>query len=117
MGSWDCYCAICGGPFSTCSVAEKSRSERFFRRHGLSQPKSSSSAQASPSTEDGHGDTTAETGDNETASEAPIEEITEEDQMEDGSYDPDVISPRETAWLEGLHVLMTTEDENTGEQV
>ncbi|KAL6901479.1 hypothetical protein GGI43DRAFT_403137 [Trichoderma evansii] len=117
MGSWDCYCAICGGPFSTCSVAQKPRSARFFRRHGISQPQSSSSSQAEESTEDDHADTTAETGDDGTASEAPIEEITAEDKEEDGSYDPDVISPRQTAWLDDLHVLMTTEDEDTGEQV
>ncbi|KAL9468516.1 hypothetical protein ACSS6W_010210 [Trichoderma asperelloides] len=117
MGSWDCYCAICGGPFCTLSVAQKPRSQRFFRRHGLSQPQSSSSAQANQSTEDGHGDTTAETGDNGAADAASIEKITAEDELEDGSYDPDVISSRKTAWLEDLHILMKGEDEETEEEV
>lgn len=117
MGSWDCYCAICGGPFSTLSVAQKPRSERFLRRHGLGQPQSSSSAEANHSAEDENEDTTDETGDDEAAGEAPIEEITSEDEMEDGSYDPDVITSRKTAWLEDLYIFMTNENEDTGEKV
>lgn len=117
MGSWDSYCAICGGPFRTLGVAENPRSERFLRRHGLSQPQSSSPAQANHSAEDGNEDTSAETGDHEAAGEAPIEEITSEDEREDRSYDPDVITSRKTAWLDDLHILMTNEDKETGEEV
>lgn len=117
MGSWDSYCAICGGPFHQLAVAQEPRSERFFRRHGLTQPQSSGSAQANNSTEDGNEDTTSETGDDEAADEAPIETITEEDEQEDGSYDPDVITSRRTGWLTDLHVLKANENEDTGEMV
>ncbi|EHK45934.1 hypothetical protein TRIATDRAFT_299494 [Trichoderma atroviride IMI 206040] len=117
MGSWDSYCAICGGPFNTLTVAQKPRSERFLRRHGLSQPQPSSSAQANHPTEDGNADTTAETGDDEAAGEAPIGTITQEDEREDGSYDRDVVTSTELAWVQDLHVLMTNENEDTGERV
>lgn len=113
MGSWDSYCAICGAPFHQLAVAEDPRSERFFRRHGLSQPQSSSSARANNSTEDGNEDTTFETGDDE----ASIETITEDDEFEDGSYDPDVITSRKTGWLTDLHVLKTNVNEDTGEEM
>lgn len=117
MGSWDCYCAICGGPFHTVSVAQEPRSERFFRRHGLRRPQSSSSAHADQSTEDDHGDAADEESDNEVAGEASLEEITSEDGREDSSFDPDVITPRRTAWLEDIHILMKSENEDTGEEV
>jgi len=32
MGSWDLYCAICGGPTSGAEVSRKPRSSRFLRR-------------------------------------------------------------------------------------
>jgi hypothetical protein len=117
MGSWDCYCGICGGPFHKVSVAKQPRSERFLRRHGLSQPDSSGSAQADLSGKDGHGNTTAESGDNKAANKASEEEVTPEDREEDGSYDPDVITSEETAWLKDVHILMTSEDVDTGEKV
>lgn len=117
MGSWDCYCGICGGPFATLSVAQKPRSQRFLRRHDLIQPQSSSSAQANHSTEDGDGDATAEKGDNEAAGEAPEDEIAWADEREDGSYDASVITPSKTAWLADLHILTTNVNKDTGEKV
>lgn len=117
MGSWDSYCAICGGPFDRLTVAQKPRSERFLRRHGLSQSQSSSSAQANHSTEDGNEDTTAETSDDEAAGEAPLGTMTQEDAREDGSYDCDVVTSREVAWVRDLHILMTNENLDTGERV
>ncbi|KAL7925725.1 hypothetical protein ACQKWADRAFT_282837 [Trichoderma austrokoningii] len=109
MGSWDCYCGICGAPFGALPVAQNPRSERFLRRHGLNQQ------QANRSTKDGNGDTAAEEGDNEAATESS--EITSADESEDGSYDPEVITLSTTAWLAGLYILMTNENEDTGERV
>jgi hypothetical protein len=117
MGSWDCYCAICGGPFCESSVAQNPRSSRFLRRHGLSQQASSSQAESDRSTGDDHGDAEVETDDHEATGAASSQEETEEDRKEDGSFDPDVISQRRTAWMEDLHVLCRGTDAQTGEKM
>ena len=121
MGSWDCYCAICGGPFCSSSVAAAPRSDRFLRRHGLGRYAPSNPMQRNPTqsrsfTQYDHRDIKAETDEYEVNDLANSQETTE-DEMEDGSFDRDVISEEMTTWMRDLHVLSHKTDIQAGEEV
>ncbi|RFU26663.1 hypothetical protein B7463_g9679, partial [Scytalidium lignicola] len=79
MGSWDCYCAICGGPF--CGVQISKRSKRAQIR--LQRQR-----------EQGH------------IQVAEQEEVSQEDDSDsEYGYDPEIISEEDVKWTFFLHVL------------
>lgn len=90
MGSWDCYCAICGGPFGGGQVAEKPRSARFLRRQRNQDAEHNE-------TEDGEG-ASDEDGDDDVPGSI-------DSWQEDHSYDPDIISEGDIEWTDTLHIL------------
>ena len=94
MGSWDCYCAICGGPFGGAQVSRKPRTLRFRRRfpQGPGGPERNEH-------EDQDGDE-AEKEENEDDDDESLESYDEEH-----NYDPDIISESDTEWSEKLHIL------------
>ncbi|KAH8810880.1 hypothetical protein F5884DRAFT_897414 [Xylogone sp. PMI_703] len=79
MGSWDCYCAICGGPFCGVRIARK---PKHVRR--LSQQQND---QFREKDEGGETDEDADTDENENC------------------YDPGVINGEDIKWTDTLHVL------------
>ncbi|KAI3391427.1 hypothetical protein diail_7378 [Diaporthe ilicicola] len=94
MGSWDCYCAICGGPFWGVKVSQKPRTPGFRRRK----------AKEIENRRQGR-----ETYRKDMIS---VEEQDEDDESdshesydEAQSYDPDVVSEDDAKWTETLHVL------------
>jgi len=92
MGSWDCYCAICGGTFGGGQVAAQPRTARFLRHHR-----------------------NQDTDHNETEAEEEANEEEEDDAdgvpgsvdswEEDHSYDPEIISEEDIEWTNTLHIL------------
>lgn len=94
MGSWDCYCAICGGPFVGAEPSRKPRTARFRRKWAKKTkkhrerelPDDASVSSASEGEQD----------DDTTSLDA---------YEEDNSYDPQVISAEDVKWIETLHVL------------
>jgi hypothetical protein len=89
MGSWDCYCAICGGTFGRCRVSPKPRTNRFRRRE----------RKARELTERGENGVDNEEDDDTSGSESL-------DSYDEGrSYDPEIISEADVEWTATLHVL------------
>jgi hypothetical protein len=89
MGSWDCYCAICGGTFGGGQVAAKPRSAGFLRRRRAENAE--------------HNETEDEDG----ASEADDDDLpgSVDSWEEDHSYDPDIITEADIEWTNTLHIL------------
>lgn len=91
MGSWDCYCAICGGPFVGVDVSRKPRTARFRRRWARAKKRQ-------------EGDLS---DDEDVSSEGEPDDDNESLNSfeEDNEYDPEVVSEQEVGWIESLHVL------------
>ena len=94
MGSWDCYCAICGGPFCSITISRKPRTARYRKKW----------AKVAEKREDTN---VSDDQDVTSASEAEQEDDKEslDASEEDYSYDPEVISEDDVAWTKTLHVL------------
>lgn len=109
MGSWDYFCAICGGPFLPLDVSRKPRTARFIRKWAKKAEKCwernlRDDASVSSSSSDG----SEQEQDEATASAAAADDDNAEslDSVEeDGAYDPDIISEEELRWTETLYVL------------
>lgn len=107
MGSWSCYCAICGGPFGASSyISRKPRTARFHqrqlkaatkRRERHLEPDADVSSESEPDDDDEQ----SETGDDQSESDEESLDAWDEDR----SYDPDIISAAETEWTEKVHIL------------
>lgn len=97
MGSLDCYCAICGGPFCGIKVSEKPRTAAFLKKWAKEVE---NQRQGKECSRDGH--------------HGPKDENDERDSHdvhdEEHTYDQDVISVEETEWAETLHVLACNHD-------
>ncbi|KAH8816602.1 hypothetical protein F5884DRAFT_896366 [Xylogone sp. PMI_703] len=102
----DCYCAICGGPFCKSSVAQKPRSRRFRQRHGLDKQAKN---------RDGQKQGDFGTNDNDDDDDSSDDERSLNSEEEDHTFDPEVISPSTSAWMEQLHILSTRVDLETGD--
>lgn len=94
MGSWHCYCAICGGPFGGFDVSRKPRTARF--RSALAKKTAKRREGGSTEDESVSGGSEGEQGDD-------TESLDSWD--EERSYDPEVISAADAGWTETLHVL------------
>lgn len=97
MGSLDCYCAICGGPFCGIKVSEKPRTAAFLRKRVEEVETQRLGREDSRA---GHHE--AETEDDERESHERHDEA--------HTYDQDVISEAEVEWAETLHVLACNHD-------
>lgn len=103
MGSWDCYCAICGGPLGGVEVSRKPRTARFRRKW----------AKAKKRRERGLSDDEDMGSEGEPDEDAGVSDEGEPDDDtesldsfdEDNAYDPEVISEQEVSWVESLYVL------------
>lgn len=91
MGSWDCYCAICGSTFCGVEINKKTRSVRVRRQQRHQQQRGS---QAVGTAKD----------DNTGSNNADDDEEYEEVEGEEG-YDAAVINEEETEWVRTLHIL------------
>lgn len=90
MSNWECYCAICGGPFYEVQITKKSKSARARRRQ--QQKRDSQLA------EKGKGDDSAYNNNDE------YDENNDEVEGEDG-YDAEIINEEETQWVQTLHII------------
>ncbi|KAH8812945.1 hypothetical protein F5884DRAFT_786754 [Xylogone sp. PMI_703] len=95
MGSWDCYCAICGGPFYGVEVVTKSKSLRLRRRERQQKQKA---RLAESKKEASSNDNNTEGGEEEE------EEQESEVEGEDG-YDDKIINEDDAQWTQTLHIL------------
>lgn len=93
MGSWDCYCAICGGPFGSAQVSRKPRTTRFRRRQKRWE-------KYNPEEEAHDND-----ADNEDEDEGEDDNGSLGSFEEEHSYDPDIVSKEDTQWTNVLHIL------------
>lgn len=98
MGSWDCYCAICGGPVLGTTVSGEPRTAAFRERR----------AREVENQRQGKGGECEEDDD----AEDDVDEFgsDHERRFEDHSYDQDVISEEDVAWTRTLHVLASHYD-------
>lgn len=97
MGSLDCYCAICGGPFCGIKVSEKPRTAAFLKKRA----------------EEVENQRLGKEGGREGHHEAEDEDDKlDSHERHDGAhtYDQDVISVAEVEWAETLHVLACNHD-------
>lgn len=92
MGPWDCYCAICGGPFSNIAVSDKPRTAAFRWRRAK-EIENQRRGGSCPYRVDYE----AEADDDERVSPERYEE--------DHTYDRDVIRAEKVQWAKTLHVL------------
>lgn len=100
MGSWDCYCAICGGPFGGAQISRKPRTLRFRRRFpqgpgGPERDEHEGQDGGEAEKEDDEEDEDDEDDDNESL----------DSYDEEHNYDPDIISKSDTEWSDKLHIL------------
>lgn len=96
MGSWDCYCAICGGPFGGADVSRKPRTARFRRK--MAKTIAKCQERGVPDDED-----VSSASEDEDGEEDDNESLDKWD--EDHTYDPEVITEEEATWTRTLHVL------------
>lgn len=100
MGSWDCFCAICGGPLVAPAVSRKPRSARFLDR--WARKAEQRRERGLPDDASVHSDTDGSDGeqddDDDDAESLGAGE-------EDGEYDPEIISEEQVGWTETLYVL------------
>jgi hypothetical protein len=101
MGSWDCYCAICGGPHTGVEISPKPRSARFKRRLGKKAENNSPEIDSDNETYDEY-EARRATGE-VSEDEEEIGEVESED--EEHSYDPEIVTQESVAWVGTLHVL------------
>jgi hypothetical protein len=115
MGSWDCYCAICGGPLGGVQVSGRPRTRGFHRRQALKARRAERIARGeSPGSDDEFKD-----GEDGTA-DATIQDVGREDdgegsdsdesmnfdsEEEDYTLDPEIISENQTVWTDEIRVL------------
>jgi hypothetical protein len=102
MGSWDCYCAVCGGPFGLRNeaIARKPRSARFRAQHQLDR---SVGARDPKLFSTGGTMCRGSVGDHGTPQDEDHEDTGSCD--EDHSYDPEVVSQDQIRWSESLLVI------------
>ncbi|KAJ4393170.1 hypothetical protein N0V93_002377 [Gnomoniopsis smithogilvyi] len=103
MGSWDCYCAICGGPFVGVRISQIPRTSHFLVRRAkeeLEQQKRKFEGQVfvSNTSEDDEGE--------DCNSESPNAND------EYGTYDCDIVSEADIKWIETLHVIGANDAES-----
>ncbi|KAK0634029.1 hypothetical protein B0T14DRAFT_508253 [Immersiella caudata] len=125
MGSWDLYCAICGGPTSGAEVSSKPRSARFLRRrareaeirkaqnipqtHPVSIPSDTETMEeyearkAAGGLSSGSEDSSDDDDADDDADENDGDSMCTEDEMY--TYDPTIVTAEEVAWTEGIRVL------------
>ena len=110
MGSWDCYCAICGGPLRgvTDQVSEKPRSAAFRKKWAQEMEDQRRGKESAPGED--HNTEHDTKHDTEDYTEDDIED--EDDELdsddlydEEICYDRDVVSVEDVQWIEALHVL------------
>lgn len=97
MGSLDCFCAICGGPFCGIKVSEKPRTAAFLKKRAKEVENQRLGKQGAR--EGQHGPEDEEDG-----------RDSHERHDEEHTYDQDVISVDEAEWAETLHVLACNHD-------
>lgn len=100
MGSWDCYCAICGSTISGAIISEKPRTARFHKRRAEERREAAAAA---------------------AGQDAPVYEESDEDSDdnesldsydEEYSYDPAILSDEDIEWTSSLHILGFNPDAN-----
>lgn len=98
MGSWDCYCAICGGPFLGTTVSEEPRTAAFRERRAREVENQRQGKGGECEKDDDAEDDVDEFG------------SSHERHFEDHSYDLDVISEGDVAWTKTLYILASHYD-------
>ncbi|KKY27766.1 putative f-box domain protein [Diplodia seriata] len=96
MGSWDCYCAICGSALGAAHVSARPRTARFNRWREAEHRK----AQADE-TETENND--AEKSDD--ADDADDDTYSIDSYEEKFSYDPAILSEADLEWMRPVHIL------------
>ncbi|KAJ3531938.1 hypothetical protein NM208_g8655 [Fusarium decemcellulare] len=105
MGGWDCYCAICGGPFHVGDgISRKPRTARFRRRleRRLNGDTEQDTSEDDYDPEEEMPTPTYDQQQNDDSSEYEESLATSE---EEHSYDPDILSQDDIEWARTLHVL------------
>lgn len=99
MGCWDCFCAICGGPFFGIEISEEPRSARFLERRAK-EIENQRLEREGPrhKADDAEGD------------DDDGERDSHESDDEDRTYDRDVVSAEDVQWAATLHVLALNPD-------
>ncbi|KAK3367786.1 hypothetical protein B0H63DRAFT_565679 [Podospora didyma] len=125
MGSWDVYCAICGGPTIDVEVARKPRTQRFKRRRAREAAKRK--AENMPDNHPVHFPSDTETMEERETRKAAGEALSSEDdsdsgeslcsEEEDSTYDPEILSEEDAAWTRSIKVLGCSPGEPTEEKV
>ncbi|KAF2175171.1 hypothetical protein K469DRAFT_743420 [Zopfia rhizophila CBS 207.26] len=111
MGSYDCYCAICGGPLYTVpGIGDKSEKALAKRRRLIEKAKRRRAGEEVPKSDDeaeksDRATSDAAMADAENETQTQEEDGDEDDWMEEHSYDPEVISEDELVWLEDCRCL------------
>jgi len=121
MGSWDCYCAICGGPGCGAEIAPKARSKRFKRR--LAKKAAKRKASNIPDDVSVELDSDTETyeeyetrraaglvssGESESQSDSNLMSS----EAEEYNYDKAILKPGDITWSEEFHVLGVKVEDN-----
>jgi hypothetical protein len=106
MVSWDCYCAICGGPLRgvTDRISEKPRSAEFLKKWAQEMEDQRMGKESAPrEAHDTENDTELDSDDD---AEDEDDEVDSDDLYdEEICYDRDVVSVEDVQWIEALHVL------------
>ncbi|KAF4460227.1 F-box domain [Fusarium albosuccineum] len=105
MGGWDCYCAICGGPFHVGDgISRKPRTARFRRRleRRLNGDTEQDTSEDDYDPEEEMPTPTSDQQRNDDSSQYEESLATSE---EEHSYDPDILSQDGIEWTRTLHVL------------
>jgi hypothetical protein len=122
MGSWDSYCAICGGPMSTVEVARKPRTARFKRRRAREIAKRQAENIPDDQPVHIHDPSATETMEEYEARKVAGDVSSDEDAGSEGdeesdsgdsldseeeryTYDPEILSERDVDWIQIIRVL------------
>ncbi|KAL1632887.1 hypothetical protein SLS58_011280 [Diplodia intermedia] len=93
MGSWDCYCAVCGSALGAAHVSARPRTARFHRWREAQHRR----AQADESE--------TENDDAEKSDDVDDETFSIDSYEEKFSYDPAILSEADLEWMRPVHVL------------
>ncbi|KAJ5108997.1 hypothetical protein N7456_005672 [Penicillium angulare] len=116
MGSWDYYCAFCGSTFSNYHISKRPRTARFLRARRLSAANKQAQSleekgesvpdelqkviQENQVPQESENDEKPERSDDDEGSQSSMDST-----EEDYTYDPEIISKEEAAWVEQVQCV------------
>ncbi|KAF2088931.1 hypothetical protein K490DRAFT_55555 [Saccharata proteae CBS 121410] len=104
MGSWDCYCAICGSALCGVQIATHSRTRRFKRRQARKQQNRDNRERRARGEVVGV-PSDVDSSDDEGSGEMEGKQPTMDPYEEDSSYDPDIVGVEDVEWTNRCWIL------------